>query len=290
MAKKLALIILVLIASAQMVYGQADLSTDAQTADQILKQAMMEKNPDKRKEAVIALSLEKANDDVFSLMETALNDNDVPVRMAACVTLAALKDKRSIALLEKALQDEVPEVSFVAAQELWLLDQPAGKEVLISVLEGEKKPSSGYITKQKRDAMRTLKVPSALFRFAMKTGVGFVPVPGLGTGISSMEGLLKDPGVSGRALAALLLEKDKDPATAQILRDALSDKDWSVRAAAVHSLALRNQPDVLKDIAPLLEDKKDAVRYRAAAAYLRLELISKESKSRKPAHRQAKRL
>ena len=45
--------------------------------------------------------------------------------------------------------------------------------------------------------------------------------------------------------------------------------------AAVHALALRNDPALLPDLAPLLEDKKEPVRLRAAAGYLRLQMIRK---------------
>ena len=84
--------------------------------------------------------------------------------------------------------------------------------------------------------------PKPMFLFALRTGAGFAPVPGLGEGISSMQALLSDPSVSGRATAALLLEKDKDPQTLAALKEALQDKDWSVRAAAVHALVLRDEP------------------------------------------------
>ena len=57
------------------------------------------------------------------------------------------------------------------------------------------------------------------------------------------------------------------------LEDALSDKDWSVRAAAVHAIALRNDPALENHLLPLFDDKKEAVRVRAAAGYLRLEGI-----------------
>jgi HEAT repeat protein len=71
----------------------------------------------------------------------------------------------------------------------------------------------------------------------------------------------------------LLLGNDKDPAVLDALKDALSDKDWSVRAAAVHSLSLRNDPALRKELEPLLQDDKEAVRMRAAAGYLRLSAI-----------------
>ena len=105
-------------------------------------------------------------------------------------------------------------------------------------------------------------------------------MPGLGEGFSSMQGILSDPGVSGRALAALLLGKEKDVATLQALREALMDKDASVRAAAVHSMALRNDPMLQPDLVPLLDDKKESVRLRAATGYLRLQMIRKSEPTR----------
>ena len=95
-----------------------------------------------------------------------------------------------------------------------------------------------------------------------------------------MQGILSDPGVSGRAATALLLSADKSPEVLQALQDALADTDWSVRAAAVHAIALRNDPALEADLVPLLDDKKEAVRVRAAAGYLRLEAIkSTQAKS-----------
>ena len=41
----------------------------------------------------------------------------------------------------------------------------------------------------------------------------------------------------------------------------------------MHAIAVRNDPGLESDLVPLLEDKKEAVRVRAAAGYLRLESI-----------------
>ena len=123
--------------------------------------------------------------------------------------------------------------------------------------------------------------PKTMFMFALTHGVGFAPVPGLGAGVASMQGLLSDPGVSGRATAALLLGRETDLQTVEALREALRDKDWSVRAACVHSLALRNDPALEPEIVPLLEDKSEPVRLRAAAGFLRLDIIKSQPK-RKP--------
>jgi HEAT repeat protein len=189
--------------------------------------------------------------------------------------------------LQKALDSEVPEVSFAAAKALWTLGDPRGRETLISVLYGDEKTSSGFITKQKRQALRMLHTPKTMFLFAIRSGASFAPVPGVGAGISSLQGILSDPGVSGRAATALLLSTDKDPEVLHALQDALSDKDWSVRAAAVHAVALRNDPALESTLAPLLDDKKEAVRVRAAAGYLRLEAIQ-SMRVRKPSDSKVK--
>jgi len=55
---------------------------------------------------------------------------------------------------------------------------------------------------------------------------------------------------------------------------ALSDKEWSVRAAAAHLVAMHPFPGFREQLVPLLDDKKDAVRVRAAAAYLRLQHVT----------------
>jgi HEAT repeat protein len=92
----------------------------------------------------------------------------------------------------------------------------------------------------------------------------------MGQGFASMQGILSDPGVSGRATAALLLGREKDAKTVEALKDALKDDDASVRAAAVHSIALHGDPKLRKDLEPLLDDDKEAVRLRAASSLLRL--------------------
>lgn len=264
--------------------GAAD-QTTADRARDILEKALQSGNPDTRLQAVTALSLGGAREPFISRLETALQDKDVQVRMAVVACLAELKTKRSTALLHKALDDDdAAEVSFAAAKALFSQNDPAGKEALLGALSGETKIASGAITKGTREAVRMVHTPKTMFMFALKQGVGLVPVPGLGEGISSMQAILSDPGVSGRATAALLLGKEKDAATLRALRDAVDDKDAAVRAAAVHSLTLRNDVSLQKALVPLLDDKKENVRLRAAAGYLRLEVIRKTPR---PAPRKA---
>jgi HEAT repeat protein len=245
-------------------------------AEAILEEALASKNPDTRKQAVAALSLAASREPYLSRVIQALNDDkDVEVRLAAISSLSEVKNKTVTAALRKSLEDEVPEVSFAAAKALWALRDPAGRRALMAVLEGENKSSSGFLSKQKREALRMMHTPKTALLFAARQGAGFAPIPGLGGGISSMQAILTDPAVSGRAAAALLLGQQSDAATMGALKAALQEKDASLRAAAVHCLALKNRPSLKTDIAPLLDDDKESVRLRAAAAYTRLSAMQR---------------
>jgi HEAT repeat protein len=247
----------------------ADTARDQECND-ILQHALAARNPDTRKQAVIALSLAASRGPLMTTLEKMLDDKDLEVKLAVVASLAEVSTPASTAVLKRALDDDMPEVSYAAAKALWSRHDRAGKQALLSVLQGESKTASDYFTTQKREALRMMHTPRTTFLYALRQGVGFAPVPGLGEGIASMQALLTDSGVSGRATAALLLGKDKDPDTLAALKEALYDKDWHVRAAAVHSIALRNELAQQKDIETLLADDREEVRLRAAAGYLRL--------------------
>jgi HEAT repeat protein len=209
-----------------------------------------------------------------------LRDKDVQVRQAVVASLADVKSERGTAALKKALEDAVPEVSFAAAKALWARYDPVGRDALLAILAKESKTSSNFFSRQKREGLRMMHTPRTTLLFAAQQGIGFVPLPGLGEGVASMQGILAASGVPGRASAALLLGADRNPATIEALRDALSDKDAAVRAAAVHSISLRNQPALKKELEPLLQDAKESVRLRAAAGYLRLSAIENGARTK----------
>lgn len=252
-------------------------ATDAQCT-QILQRALDAKNPETRVRAVAALSLASGSGPLFDQLRSMLQDKDVGVRQAVVASLADVKSGSATAALKKALEDPVPEVSFAAAKALWARHDPAGRDALLSILEKESKNSSNFFSSQKRQALRMMHTPRTALMFAAEQGIGFVPFPGVGEGFASMQGILGSTGVPGRASAALLLGADTNPATVEALRDALTDKDAAVRAAAVHSISLRNDPTLKKELEPLLEDDKESVRLRAAAGYLRLSAIERGAK------------
>lgn len=256
--------------------------SNLEAARMILEQGLQERNADQRCEVVMAISLTRAENNPFPLLESALADEDVYVQVAACATLAGLPDPRALPLLRQALGSETPEVAFAAAKALYAKGDEEGRQALLDVATGERRARSGYFSIQRRNLLRSMKTPSGFFRLAFRYGIGFAPVPGLGMGLSSLAGLLADTNISGRAQAIAALPPVKDAETVTLLREALTDEDWAVRAAAVHALAVSDQHVVLRDLVPLFQDKKDAVRYRAAAAYLRLATKPSLPPTRKP--------
>jgi HEAT repeat protein len=260
--------------------AQAVAPSAGQTARDVLKDAMSDSNPEHRKLVVVSMSLAGSNTDATPLLIAAIKDKDVQVSVGACASLGEMKETKAIPNLQEALDGDIPEVSFAAARALLEMDDPAGEEAVLQVLARQKKTSSGLITREKREATHMLNDRPGLLKYAALQGIGMAPIPGLGIGMASAHELMGNSGVSGRALAALLLAKEKDQESLDALRDALGDSDWSVRSAAVHSLALRDHAEVLSDLAPLLDDKKQAVRYRAAAAYLRLENLGQRQRRR----------
>ncbi|OYT72543.1 MAG: hypothetical protein CFK52_04930 [Chloracidobacterium sp. CP2_5A] len=241
-----------------------------EAARKILEQGLAERNADRRVEAAMALSLTRVENNPFPLLETAIADKDIYVQIAACASLAGLRDPRARPLLKKALDSETPEVAFAAAKALYLQGDAEGQRALVDIATGERPAKSGYFSAQRRAMFRSMKTPGGFFRLAFRYGIGFAPVPGLGMGLSSLAGLLADANLSGRAQAIAVLPPVADSETIALLREALTDEDWAVRAAAVHALAVSNQTVARRDLTPLFQDKKEAVRYRAAAAYLRL--------------------
>jgi HEAT repeat protein len=258
------------------------LTPEENRANTILTTALADKNPDTRKQAVAALGLIGPREPYLSQINTALSDKDVYVRLAAVASIVDLKDKGTADILDKALTDAAPEVSFAAAKALFSLDDPRGRDALLAILGRESKTQSNFLTAQKRDTLRLVHVPRGMMMFAIKNGIGFAPVPGVGAGVSSVQEILADNGVSGRATTAVLLANDPSQQVLEALKEALTDKDVAVRAAAVHALALRNDPLLLPLMKEQFDDPKEAVRLRAAAGYLRVAWLKKPTPAEPP--------
>jgi HEAT repeat protein len=253
------------------------ITADAERARTILKEGIESKDPDARIQAIIAASMIGRNERVLAVLERCLQDKDVQVRIAAVQALADLKSPGSQPALEKTLRgDDVPEVAFAAAKALYTLQDPAGEKALMDVYGGKANTSSNFFRKKTRGVMREFHSVHSAAMFVVTQGIGYVPVPGAGEGFSAMMELVNDPELSPRASALLLLGREKNPQTVALLKKALTDSDWSVRATAAQLIATTAQTELRESLAPLFDDKKEKVRFRASGAYLHLFLQQKK--------------
>src|SRR5690242_10827631 len=175
------------------------------SAKEVLNTGLHSKNPDTRKQAVLAIGLFRDAAAARQLLQPMLKDSDAQVRIAAVSSLTDLHDRAAIPALRRTLDDSVPEVAFAAAKSLYNLRDPAGKEAIVAVLEGERKAGSNPIRAKFRDMARMMHTPETALMLGIRQGVGFAPVPGLGAGVGALQDLLTDKETSPQATAALLL-------------------------------------------------------------------------------------
>jgi HEAT repeat protein len=245
-------------------------STPVKGARTVLAQGAADAEPDVRREVAIALSLTSRRDPATDLLEKLAADKDYLVREAALVSIGELRDPRLVKSAKDALDDEVPEVAFAAARTLFKLNQAEGKQLLIEIVEKEARAKSNFARAKMRDVVRRMKRPKSAVLFVVQSGIGFVPVPGLGEGFSAVLTLVADPDFSARATALLVLSSDHSPEVRSEIEQAFNDADWSMRAAATQIAASRNERAWRFRLVPLFEDSNRRVRYRAAASFLRL--------------------
>lgn len=234
-----------------------------------LRAGMAEDKGAERSDAVTALGSIGTRPDAVQLIEAALDDKSSAVRQVAAATLGEMRSRASIPRLQQALDDESIEVSFTAARALWEMGDRSGRSLFQAVLSGDRKPTRGPMRARWRDAKDTLSDPQALTMIGVKQGAGALLGP-FAMGISVVEEFTRDGSAPTRALCAEMLSADRNPDTLADLLAALEDKNWVVRAAAARALGIYGNRAVLPRLEHLLNDDKDAVKYMAAAAIVRL--------------------
>ena len=243
------------------------LRTPKEQAWQLLHTACTGEKTSARVTAVGVLGLLPDNSQAREMAEKALADEKPEVRSSAAAALGAMHSKATIGKLREATNDQDPLVALAAAHALIELNDDSGYEVYYEVLTGERKGRKGLIASQ----TAVLKDPRKMAELGIQEGLGFVPFAGMGW--QAFKVIRKGDPSPVRAAAAKVLTKDPDPATTKALADAAGDKNWVVRAAALEALARRGDPSVLDTVEPYMSDDKDAVKYTAAAAVLRLSTI-----------------
>src|ERR1700683_3945105 len=227
-------------------------------------------NMDKRANAIQALGLASGDLEAVRLAEDALGDKEALVRGAAAKALGALGSPESIPKLQKLLADEDISVALAVGHALVQLKSNSGYDVYYSLVVGVRKGRTSPITEE----INQMKTPSRAVRFAFDQGIVFLPYGGYG--MEALHAWKKRSTAPTRAAAARELAGDPDPRSGQALANAVSDKAWSVRAAAIEAIAKRGDTTLLVGIVPAMSDRKDVVRYSAAAGVLRLGRIAQE--------------
>ena len=249
-----------------------DVESPKHKAWDMLMTAAYSPRASERTNGIRALGLLRDSTQARQLAENALNDPNTDVRRAAATALGQMHAKESIPKLENALSDKKIPVVMAAAQSLRELKaDKSAYEVYYDLLTGERKSNDGLIAKQ----LETLRNPKVLAEIGFSEGIGFVPFAGIGW--DAWRTMRKKDPNPVRAGAASLLAHDPDPASADALVKATNDKDWIVRAAAVEAIAQRGDASLLPRVVKKLSDKKEKVRYSAAAAVIRLSVIERKT-------------
>jgi len=111
--------------------------------------------------------------------------------------------------------------------------------------------------------------PKALAELGSEQAAGAFLGPA-GFGVTAAIELAKDKAAPARAISARLLADDTSDDAREVLREALQDKSWIVRAAAAEALGVHGSLKDVTTLVPLLDDQQKEVRYRAAAAIVRV--------------------
>jgi len=134
---------------------------DEDAAKSLIDNALASKNPETRQQAVDSMALLSGYERFQPRIEAMLRDRDVKVRLSAIQSMTVAPGDHTVEALRKALGDSAAEVRFSAAKALFVLNDPAGKEALLSVLDGDSKTTSGIVAQRKREAARMLHDPSS---------------------------------------------------------------------------------------------------------------------------------
>jgi HEAT repeat protein len=180
-----------------------------------------------------------------------------------------MKSRGSIPKLRAALDDRSAVVSFAAAQALWSMGDHSGENIFEEVSEGDRKVSASMIQQGMQKAHEELHDPTALAELGAVQAAGAFLGPG-GFGVEVALEMAKDSAAPARAMSVRLLGDDSSAQAHDYLQAALEDKSWLVRAAAAEALGTQGAMKDVELLRPLLKDPQKQVRYRAAAAIIRI--------------------
>ena len=236
-----------------------------------LNLSLNDPNPEHRHNGMAALAaIGEPNAEAVKRAENALQDGDPLVRQSAALALGEMSAYAAIPWLKQALNDS-PEVAFGAAKALTKLGDSSGRDVLISVMAGERKDAPGFVTNAQRKAKEKMHHPQSLALLGAQDAAGamFGPVAVV-IPITRETLKLRSKGGPGRAAAAAYLAKDPDPYAVSLLEWALNDDEELVRLEAAKGLGERGNSGSIPKLVTTLADANEFVRNMAAVSILRI--------------------
>jgi len=222
-----------------------------------------------RSDVLSALTVLDANRKAVSMIADALKDKEESIRVLAATSLGDMKARSAVPALKESLDDPSAQVAFASAQALWKMGDHSGRDVFYEILDGERKTSPNLLKRKMHQAKQDMHDPKALVLIGINEASGALLGP-FSMSVSMIEESAKNSSAPVQALCAQLLATDHDSHTIDELRDALSDKNWTIRAAAARALAKLNAVIALPDLKDMMEnDKSQPARFAAAAAIVK---------------------
>ena len=226
------------------------------------------KHADLRIQALAALGTLGDNARSETLIIEAMKDSDLDVRTAAVLATGQTRDRNLATNLRAMLDDKEPQVAFAAATTLWKMKDPSGEDILLAIVNGERKANAGLKNSTMHTVGKDLHNPAALARIGALQGATMLLGP-FGFGITAYEYMRKNGGDSARVTAIEQVSQEKTGPIRTTLIDALDDKDAAVRAAAAKALGNYREKAVSDALLSIFDDTKPPVHLTAAAAYIR---------------------
>jgi HEAT repeat protein len=244
-------------------------TTNTQEAWEMLTSAVQDpKHSDLRTQALAALGTLSTNAHASTLIVAAMKDPDYEVRSSAILAAGQTKNRTLTTDIRNMLNDKEPQVALAAAATLWKMNDYSGEDVLIAVVNGDRKATASLKDSTMHTVKRDIHSPSTLARIGALQGASILLGP-FGFGITAYEYMRKNGADSARAAAVEQLSQEKTGPVRTTITEALGDKDPAVRAAAAKAIGINYHDKAASDaLLPLFDDTKPPVRLTAAAAYI----------------------
>ena len=239
------------------------------TAWSMLQDAVTDdKHPQTRIQALAALGMLRTPDSE-RMIGNAMLDADVDVRTAAALAAGQTRDPNLTTDLRNLLDDKEPQVAFTAAMTLAKMGDRSGEDILMAVVEGDRRTQAGVLHGTEHKISKDLHNPAKLAKIGAIQGAAMLLGP-FGFGITAVEFMRQSGGDAARAAAIEQVAQEKTEPIHRELLDALKDKDAGVRAAAAKALVDYHDKETQDAVYTLLLDPKDPARLTAASSYLRI--------------------